>query len=330
MAKRQADTDLEKEFSVNSPASKKLRFAETDSRNGHLSGREWEQDEHNHQDILAAADLEAAELQEAAQDQPESPEREEEDDDEEEEALLAVPQRQSQPVEGYGDLYLDTINRAVLDFDFEKLCSVSLSNINVYACLVCGKYFQGRGNKSHAYFHALEIGHHVFVNMETKKVYVLPEGYEVKSKSLDDIKYVVDPTFTKNDVLKLDKEVRDAWDLLGKKYRPGKNSLPQMTISITDLGMSCRIRWNEQYQSERLFECCCSGPCARHADSQFFPPPKFPGPRIPSTICQIQHSGAQTMEPESLQVTRVTTRTASRDCPALFKAVHPHSSVRPC
>lgn len=40
--------------------------------------------------------------------------------------------------------YLDTINRQVLDFDFEKLCSVSLSRINVYACLVCGKYFQGK------------------------------------------------------------------------------------------------------------------------------------------------------------------------------------------
>ena len=38
--------------------------------------------------------------------------------------------------------YLDTIDRGVLDFDFEKLCSVSLSRINVYACLVCGKYFQ--------------------------------------------------------------------------------------------------------------------------------------------------------------------------------------------
>ena len=38
--------------------------------------------------------------------------------------------------------YLDTIDRAVLDFDFEKLCSISLSNNNVYACLVCGKYFQ--------------------------------------------------------------------------------------------------------------------------------------------------------------------------------------------
>lgn len=40
--------------------------------------------------------------------------------------------------------YLDTINRVVLDFDFEKLCSISLSKINVYACLVCGKYFQGK------------------------------------------------------------------------------------------------------------------------------------------------------------------------------------------
>ena len=40
--------------------------------------------------------------------------------------------------------YLDTIDRNVLDFDFEKLCSVSLSRVNVYVCLVCGKYFQVR------------------------------------------------------------------------------------------------------------------------------------------------------------------------------------------
>ena len=39
--------------------------------------------------------------------------------------------------------YLDSINRSLLDFDFEKTCSVSLSNLNVYACLVCGKYFRG-------------------------------------------------------------------------------------------------------------------------------------------------------------------------------------------
>ena len=44
--------------------------------------------------------------------------------------------------------YLDTINRGVLDFDFEKLCSISLSKINCYACLVCGKYFQGKSTKN--------------------------------------------------------------------------------------------------------------------------------------------------------------------------------------
>ena len=30
----------------------------------------------------------------------------------------------------------------MLDFDFEKVCSISNSHLNVYACLVCGKYFQ--------------------------------------------------------------------------------------------------------------------------------------------------------------------------------------------
>ena len=39
--------------------------------------------------------------------------------------------------------YLPTVNRMLLDFDFEKVCSVTLTNLNVYACLVCGKYFQG-------------------------------------------------------------------------------------------------------------------------------------------------------------------------------------------
>ena len=132
-----------------------------------------------------------------------------------------VPLRQNAPAEGFGDLYLDTINRSVLDFDFEKLCSVSLSNINVYACLVCGRYFQGRGPKSHAYFHALEVDHHVYVNMETKRVYVLPEGYEVHKKSLDDIKYVVDPKFSEQDVKNLDRIARESTDLSNKKYRPG-------------------------------------------------------------------------------------------------------------
>lgn len=143
---------------------------------------------------------------------------EEEDDGEENEQKAS---RQAAPTAGYSDLYLDTISRTRLDFDFEKLCSVTLSNINVYACLVCGKYFSGRGPKTPAYFHALEEGHHVYINMETKKVWVLPEGYEVKNKSLDDIKVVCDPRFSPEEVRALDKAPKPAWDLLGKKYIPG-------------------------------------------------------------------------------------------------------------
>ena len=80
--------------------------------------------------------------------------------------------------------YLDTINRNLLDFDFEKLCSVSLSKINVYACLVCGKYFQGRGIKTHAYTHSVSADHHVFLNLETLKFYCLPDNYEIIDSSL--------------------------------------------------------------------------------------------------------------------------------------------------
>ena len=74
------------------------------------------------------------------------------------------------PTQEEKGMYLDTINRSVLDFDFEKLCSVSLLNINVYCCLVCGKYFQGRGKTSHAYFHSMDDNHHVFINLHTFKV----------------------------------------------------------------------------------------------------------------------------------------------------------------
>ncbi|PRQ28292.1 putative Zinc finger, UBP-type, Zinc finger, RING/FYVE/PHD-type [Rosa chinensis] len=92
--------------------------------------------------------------------------------------------------------YLDAVNRQVLDFDFEKFCSLSLSNLNVYACLVCGKYYQGRGRKSHAYTHSLEAGHHVYINLRTEKVYCLPDGYEISDPSLDDIRHVLNPRFT--------------------------------------------------------------------------------------------------------------------------------------
>ncbi|KAI4133474.1 MAG: hypothetical protein LQ338_000210 [Usnochroma carphineum] len=230
MGKRQAEDSLEDLVAKDSPLSKKARVDDTPEyqaqRNGHslsvppqsVNGHRLEDDARNGNDILAAADQEQEELEEAAQ-SPQPPPAENGDD--EEQSAYSTVSRQTAPTEGYSDLYLDTINRSVLDFDFEKLCSVTLSNINVYACLVCGKYYQGRGPKSNAYFHALEVGHHVYVNMQTKKVYVLPEGYEVKSKSLEDIKFVVDPKLSKEEVMQLDKIAKDAWDLSGKKYRPG-------------------------------------------------------------------------------------------------------------
>jgi hypothetical protein len=62
------------------------------------------------------------------------------------------------------------VSRQTLDFDFERLCSKSLANVNVYACLVCGKYFQGRGRGSYAYRHAVGENHRVWLNLETEKV----------------------------------------------------------------------------------------------------------------------------------------------------------------
>ncbi|PNS20529.1 hypothetical protein CAC42_5979 [Sphaceloma murrayae] len=215
MAKRQAQESLEAVSAQDSPLPKRARVDDVADEdlappppppaytNGH------------------SAHIDGNTANGSAQDRSATLDTSEEQDDEGNEPAVAAPARQKKPTEGYGDLYLDTINRALLDFDFEKLCSVTLSNINVYACLVCGTYYQGRGPKSQAYFHALEIGHHVYINLSTKKVYVLPEGYEVQSRSLEDIKFVVDPTFTKADVSKLDRQRPPAWDLQGRKYNPG-------------------------------------------------------------------------------------------------------------
>ena len=217
MGKRKSEEPLDLVDAGVSPASKRARIEGVDqelrSRKG-LNGTVS-------QPILEDAYDTKDGLTEAEADNLNADDDGELESNSEDEQLPTVPLRQSAPTEGYSDLYLDTINRSILDFDFEKLCSVTLSNINVYACLVCGKYFQGRGPKSHAYFHALEVDHHVYINMETKKVYVLPEGYEVQNKSLDDIKYVVDPKFTEEDVKRLDRDPKVSTDLSNQRFRPG-------------------------------------------------------------------------------------------------------------
>ncbi|KAJ3361326.1 hypothetical protein HDU91_003979, partial [Kappamyces sp. JEL0680] len=149
--------------------------------------------------------------------------------DEEDYATKRIPKRQK--VETVKGLYLETVNRSMLDFDFEKLCSVSLNNLNVYGCLTCGKYFQGRGPQSNAYYHSMNEDHHVFINLETLKVrsnhgispkiYVIPDGYEVHDPSLNDIKYVLKPFYTLQEVELLDTKMESSTDLYGRTYIPG-------------------------------------------------------------------------------------------------------------
>lgn len=110
----------------------------------------------------------------------------------------------------------------MLDFDFEKLCSVSLTRINVYACLVCGKYFQGRGTNTYAYTHSVSENHYIYLNLGTLKFYCLPDNYEIVDSSLDDIKFVLNPTFKDVEIKKLDQElVKRSRTVDGEFYVPG-------------------------------------------------------------------------------------------------------------
>ena len=214
MPKRKSEEPLEGVYQGTSTPSKRARVEDIEEEQPATNGTNGAPSEER---STVAAERNGQEVNGASR----ITEAAESSEDEDDGSRIVAPLRQDAPAEGYGDLYLDTINRSILDFDFEKLCSVSLLNTNIYSCLVCGKYFQGRGPRSHAYNHALEIDHHVFINMESRKIYILPEGYEAKSQGLDDIKYVVNPQFTETDVKKLDREAHESTDLSNKRYRPG-------------------------------------------------------------------------------------------------------------
>ncbi len=121
--------------------------------------------------------------------------------------------------------YLGSIKRHLLDFDFEKVCSISLSNLNVYACLVCGKYYQGRGKNTHAYVHSLQEDHHLFINLNNEKIICLPEGYEVIDNSLKDINLNLKPVYSQNLIAEIDyeKDLDQIYSsaLDGTEYIPG-------------------------------------------------------------------------------------------------------------
>ena len=117
--------------------------------------------------------------------------------------------------------YLDTINRQLLDFDQLKICSVTLTDMNVYSCLVCGKFFQGRSKDSPAYTHSVQCGHFVFINLSDLRAFCLPDSYEIIDQSLDDVKRCLNPIFSKNDILQLNDNTSLARDVHGISYLPG-------------------------------------------------------------------------------------------------------------
>jgi U4/U6.U5 tri-snRNP-associated protein 2 len=117
--------------------------------------------------------------------------------------------------------YLDTINHQLLDFDFEKVCAVSLSDQHVYACLVCGKFFQGRGKSTHAFTHSVQNGHHVFINLQNDRIYCLPDNYEVVDTALEPIKLALRPRFQRDAIAALDTNRLLAQDAFGVAYLPG-------------------------------------------------------------------------------------------------------------
>jgi U4/U6.U5 tri-snRNP-associated protein 2 len=131
--------------------------------------------------------------------------------------------------------YLDTVTRRNLDFDIEKVCSVTLSSHNVYACLVCGVFFGGRGRATPAYAHAVEAGHFVWVGVTppeggsagegdaawTPRFWCLPDGYEILDASLDDIRAALRPRFTAADIRALDGASALGADATGTPFLPG-------------------------------------------------------------------------------------------------------------
>lgn len=132
----------------------------------------------------------------------------------------------------HATLYLHTVARPRLDFDFEHVCSVSMSPLHVYACLVCGRFFQGRGPQSWAVKHAVDDDHRVFLKLASDgggaagSMWILPEGEQLTDPAslaaLADIRYLLSPTYTEYQLQRLDApNAPTSHDLHGRPYTSG-------------------------------------------------------------------------------------------------------------
>src|SRR5699024_7117092 len=90
-----------------------------------------------------------------------------------------------------------------------------------YGCLVCGRYYAGRGKDTPLFVHALTTSHALYINLATTKIYCVPENYEVIDASLDDIKYNLQPKYTIEEIKRLTTTTVYSKTLNGADYIPG-------------------------------------------------------------------------------------------------------------
>ncbi len=113
------------------------------------------------------------------------------------------------------------------------MCSVTLVDLNVYACLVCGRFFAGRARSSPAYTHAVQAGHFVFLNLGNGRAFCLPDGYEVTDASLEDVKRCLAPIYTETDIKRLGSDSILARDVHGVSYLPGEQEQRVCSIFLS-------------------------------------------------------------------------------------------------
>jgi U4/U6.U5 tri-snRNP-associated protein 2 len=108
--------------------------------------------------------------------------------------------------------------------------------MNVYCCLVCGKYFRGKEYKTEAFRHALEPSsqasakedggqqHNLMIGVSGPnfcKVFSIPDDEEVNDLSLDVIKYNLNPKYTKEMIALFDTEKFTCRSLEGVEFIAG-------------------------------------------------------------------------------------------------------------
>ncbi|SCU78734.1 LADA_0A07228g1_1 [Lachancea dasiensis] len=135
-----------------------------------------------------------------------------------------------------GQGVLDEVDLKKLDIDRERVCSITLSPLNVYACLKCGKFLQGRKENSVAFQHSIQEDHHAFMNLHTGKAYILPENYQLGDNPLlERIRLFIAPSYTPQQISELPVQ---CFDIFNNAYWTGlvrlndNNNSSHITVAL--------------------------------------------------------------------------------------------------